>query len=760
MNNWPVKHAWLTIGFWVLLLAVAVAGMGRLTMVNDYKVFFSEENPDLTAFEQIEEKYSNNDSVLVVVAPKEGSVFQPEALSAVMAMTEKGWQTPHSYRVDSLSNYQYTQADGDDLLVEDFIQDFELGSPQTLATKQDYALRQPELVNRIIAKNGQATAVNVLIRLPGDSQTEEVREVAAYWQAEIEQLKAEYTGLDFYLTGQIMQNDAFGEATQRDMGSLVPLALLLIIIGTGLYLRSFLSSFLVTLAIISSIMLALGMAGWFGIPITSVSASAPLIILTVAVADCIHFLQGYRKGRLSGQEKVESIIQSLSANRLPIVLTSITTAVGFLSMNFSDSPPFRDLGNITAFGVFWAMLISLTLLPALLKILPGGKTKEAREVPLSQPLANLAQWATARPGLLLVLLLVISGLVAVNIQKNNVDDTLFEYFDDSYHIRQANDFTYANLTGVASIQYAIKSPEGEKVTSPEFLAKLDDFVKAARNDSGVYHVQSLTDIMKRLNSSLHGDDPAWFRLPDDARLSAQTLLLYDMSLPYGLTLNNQVALDKQELRIIVTARKMSSNNLLALEDRLRQHLLAKFDASQISPGVSADIIFAHIGYNNNISMLTASAAALLIISLLIGILLRSVRLGLVSVLPNILPASIAFGVWGLTVGEVGLSLSVIASMTLGIVVDDTIHLLHRYKRAREDGLSEQNSIITSVRETGVAITGTTIVLCTGFFVLASSSFKLNADMGLMTAVTILIALVLDLLLVPALLKLTASKSGD
>ncbi|MGI9280489.1 MAG: efflux RND transporter permease subunit [Endozoicomonas sp.] len=205
---------------------------------------------------------------------------------------------------------------------------------------------------------------------------------------------------------------------------------------------------------------------------------------------------------------------------------------------------------------------------------------------------------------------------------------------------------------------------------------------------------------------------------------------------------------------------MSSNQLLELEARLRQQLLARFDPQQVSPGVSADIIFAHIGYSNNVSMLTASAAALLIISLLIGILLRSVRLGLVSVLPNILPASIAFGVWGVTVGEVGLSLSVIASMTLGIVVDDTIHLLYRYQRARKEGRSEQDSIITSVRETGVAITGTTVVLCTGFFVLASSSFKMNADMGLMTAVTILVALVLDLLLVPALLKLTASKTED
>ncbi len=292
------------------------------------------------------------------------------------------------------------------------------------------------------------------------------------------------------------------------------------------------------------------------------------------------------------------------------------------------------------------------------------------------------------------------------------------------------------------------------MTSPDFLNKLDRFVATARETQGVYHVQSLTDIMKRLNSSLHNDDPAFYQLPTDPDLSAQTLLVYDMSLPYGLTLNNQVALDKQELRVVVTAKKMSSNDLVSLEANLRQQLLALFPESSVSPGVSGDIMFAHIGYRNNVSMLTVSAGALVVISLLIGLVLRSVRLGLINLLPNVLPASIAFGLWGILVGEVGLCLSVIASMTLGIVVDDTIHLLYRFHTVRKEGQSENEAIVTAVRETGVAIIGTTLVLSSGFLVLASSSFKMNADMGLMTAITIMIALILYLLLVPALLKVT------
>ncbi|WP_432467628.1 efflux RND transporter permease subunit [Agarivorans sp. Z349TD_8] len=758
MINWTKKRAWLAIFAWLATLAVAFIGLGKLTLNNDYKVFFSKDNPDLVAFEQIEDKYNSNDSVLVVLRPKSGDIFQPDVLQTIIELTEQGWQTPHSYRVDSVSNYQYTRAVDDELLVEDFISSDELQQQAVLADKKQYALQQPELLNRYLAADAKSTAINVLVRLSVDEQSEEVREIAQFWQDLIAQTQEQHPEIEFYLTGQVMQNDAFGEASQRDMGSLVPIALLLIILGTGIYLRSIWNSVVITLAILSSIFIALGAAGWLGIAITSPSASAPIIILTMAVADCIHFLQGFKKAQLDGKAKLEAIADAMAKHRLPIILTSLTTAVGFLSMNFSDSPPFNDLGNITAMGVFAAMLLTLYFAPALLVVLPLRRPPAHQQQWLSKPLTKLARWTIKNPALKIAAVLIFSLVIAANLVRNKIDDTLFEYFDESYAVRQANDFTYAKLTGVASIQFALRPESGEAVTSPNFLQKLDAFVTSARDTDGVYHVQSLTDIMKRLNSSLHNDDPSYYVLPQDPQLSAQTLLLYDMSLPYGLNLSNQVALDKKELRIIITAKKMSSNQLVVLESNLRKQLLEHFNASSISPGVSADIMFAHIGYRNNISMLTASVAALVLISLLIGIMLRSVRLGLISILPNILPASIAFGAWGMMVGEVGLSLSVIASMTLGIVVDDTIHLLYRYNTLRKSGYSEQEAIQSSVKHTGLAIIGTSLVLSLGFLVLACSSFKMNADMGLMTAITILIALVLDLLLVPAMLKITSAKS--
>uniref|UniRef100_UPI003F58E978 hypothetical protein n=1 Tax=Vibrio cholerae TaxID=666 RepID=UPI003F58E978 len=158
MEKWTTPRAWLVIMAWLAVMVIAFMGLGKLSLNNDYKVFFSKDNPDLVAFEAIENKYNSNDSVLIVVHPKVGDVFQPEVLQAVLELTDYAWQTPHSYRVDSISNYQYTYAKNDDLIVEDFITQANLNQPQGLQEKKAYALKQPELVNRYLAQDAHWTA--------------------------------------------------------------------------------------------------------------------------------------------------------------------------------------------------------------------------------------------------------------------------------------------------------------------------------------------------------------------------------------------------------------------------------------------------------------------------------------------------------------------------------------------------------------------------------------------------------------------------
>jgi len=259
---------------------------------------------------------------------------------------------------------------------------------------------------------------------------------------------------------------------------------------------------------------------------------------------------------------------------------------------------------------------------------------------------------------------------------------------------------------------------------------------------------------------MHGDDPTWYKLPDNQELAAQYLLLYEMSLPYGLDLNNQLNVDKSSTRVVVTLKNQTSNEQLIIEERITAWFVEnapQYKATLASP----TLMFAHIGQRNIISMITGTIIALLLISLVLGFALRSVRFGLISLLPNILPATVAFGVWGLLVGQIGLGLSIVASMTLGIVVDDTVHFLSKYLHARRNkGADTRAAVQYAFSSVGRALWITTFVLVCGFMVLAQSTFKVNAEMGLMTAITILIALIVDFLFLPPLLMMLDNEKNS
>jgi predicted RND superfamily exporter protein len=263
--------------------------------------------------------------------------------------------------------------------------------------------------------------------------------------------------------------------------------------------------------------------------------------------------------------------------------------------------------------------------------------------------------------------------------------------------------------------------------------------------------------MKRLNKNMHGDDPAWYRLPEQHNLAAQYLLLYEMSLPYGLDLNNQLNVDKSATRMVVSMHDQSSPKMIAFERRVESWLADNMPDLNVIAG-SPMYMFSQIAQRTVNNMSKGVSFALILISLLLIIAFRSFKTGLISLVPNLIPPAVAFGVWGILVGEIGFSHAVAFGMTIGIIVDDTVHFLSKYLRARrEKGLSSEEAVRYAFSNVGVALVITTIVLVIGFMVLATSSFKLNSDLGLITALTITIALLLDFLLLPALLMAFDSK---
>ncbi len=744
-------HPWFTLACVLALILLAGAGLPRLQFTTDYRAFFDADNPELAAFEALEQTYTKNDNVLFLIAPRDGRVFTREMLATLEWLTAEAWKLPYTIRVDSVTNFQHTRAAGDELVVRDLVRDAASLTEAQLADLRAIATAEPLLVHRLIAPAADVTAVNVTVHLPGVDQITEVPEVVEATHALTARLIERAPDLEVHLTGMVMFNRAFSEASQADMARLLPIAFLVIVVASGLMLRHWTGTFITFLVIALTVVATMGIGGWLGIRLTPPSASTPLIVMTLAVADSVHLLSTFFHHYRAGLDKRTALAESMRLNMQAVFLTSFTTVLGNISMNFSEVPPFRDLGNLVSIGVTIAWLLSVTLLPALVTLLPLHRPP--RDSHASQAMHRLADFNIRRRGAVLAVCLGITVVLGAFVPRNELNDVYVRYFDETLPIRQANDFAEQRLSGLYVAHYSLDSGAAGAISEPAFLGELDAFAEWLRTQPEVVHVLSLADTMRRLNRNLHGDDPAFDRIPEDRELAAQYLLLYEMSLPYGLDLNDQINVDKSATRLAVTLHTQSVQGMLAFDARVREWLSAH--APHLDAGAGATgtpMMFTHIGERNIRGLVFGNIASLVLISFTLIFAFRSWRIGLLSLIPNLIPAAMAFGVWGMVSGQVGLGLSVVVGMTLGIVVDDTIHFLSKYLKARrERGLTEEQAVRYAFRTVGDALWITSAVLVAGFMVLATSNFRLNSEMALMTSLTIAIAIFMDFFLLPALL---------
>jgi predicted RND superfamily exporter protein len=383
----------------------------------------------------------------------------------------------------SISNFQHTYADGDDLVVKDLITEAKSLSAEELAHVKKIALQEPLLVKKLISPAAHVTGINIIVQLPGLHPETEVPEVAAFVRDLANQVSSRYPHLTVHLTGIVMFNNTFPESTLGDMTTFVPAMFLVIIVLLGLLLRSFSGTFTTVLIIFLSIIMTMGIAGWLGITLTPPSATAPTIILTLAIADSVHFLVTMLY-EMRVRNKWEAIIESLRLNFQPIFLTSLTTAIGFLSLNASDVPPFRDLGNIVAIGVTIAFILSVSFLPAMMAVLPV-RTKPRNTL---HPMERFGEFVVAKRRMLMWGMASIIVFILILIPRNELNDVFANYFDESFDFRRATDFATENLTGLYDINYSINAGESQGITDPIFLRELCSMVSTTtRSDTCDYY---------------------------------------------------------------------------------------------------------------------------------------------------------------------------------------------------------------------------------------------------------------------------------
>lgn len=756
--RWLIRWKWVVLFLATLLTVSMASGLKFLGLATNYRAFFGENSPELIEFEKLQHIYTKDDNVIFVLAPENGDVFTSEVLNAVKYVTQKAWELPYVTRVDSITNFQNTYAVGDELIVEDLVSDSLKLNDEDLNKIKSIALSEPTLVRQLISDGGEVTGIIATMYLPGESDkevplvVEEARKLAT-------DIKARFPNVRPYLSGIVMLNNAFNEAGIQDMTTLIPISYAIILLIILLVLRSAKATVGIMFVVMSSSAVAMGLAGWFGIKLTPPTAITPNIIMILAVADSIHLLSSMFHLMDKGYSKDEAIVDCLRTNMAPVFYTSLSTAICFLTLNYADAPPLRHLGIIAAVGVTVAFFYSVTFLPAFLaavRIAPSKKTGDYG----AEFLSKLSHFVVDNRRMLLAGITVMMIAALAFIPRIYFSDRYVDYFDESMAIRQDSDFVMDNLTGLYVVFYSLSSEGPNGINEPEYLSKIDDFSRWYRQQPGVIHVNTFSDTMKRLNENLHGDDPSWYKLPSRKDLAAQYLLLYEMSLPYGLDLNNQINTDKSSTRIAVTLENMGTRKMRTIFEKAKKWLRNNVPEYMYHPGAGSSVMFTLISERNIGGIIFGTTIGIFFISFMLIFMFRSLKLGFLSIIINLIPAATAFGVWGLFMQEINFAVATVAAMTLGIVVDDTIHFLYKYIYARrEEKKSPSQAVHYAFKTVGRAIITSSVALTLGFCVLTKSTFQLNSYVGLLTSIIISIALLVDILFLPPLLLFIEEKTN-
>ena len=440
-----LRYRWPVLASAAVAVVVLTVGTHFITVSNDWRDNFDGNNPQLVAFDALEDTYTATHAAVIAVAPKGGAVFTREALGAVEELTEAAWRVPWSTRVDSLTNYNHSEAVGDELKVERLVDGAGSLGDDDLARIKKIALSEISVAGRLVSRDGRVAGLVISFALPNDSDAATI-EISDHLRGLLDEARADHPDIAYHLTGDVLLNRVMTRAFDDDMRILAPTAFLVIVSVAALLLGSLLGT-LALIAVLGFVIgSTMGMIGWTGAVLNAANSTVPIIIMTLAIAHSVHIITTVTSGMGRGLGREAAVVESLRDNTWPVFLTTATTVIGFLSLNFSDSPPIRVLGNLVAFGMLAAYVYSMTLLPALLLVLPlRARPAGAGDATLFD---RLGAFVVARRTLLLGSMAAVAVALMTGVPRIELTDNWLRYLDERYEFRRDTDFVIENLTGV------------------------------------------------------------------------------------------------------------------------------------------------------------------------------------------------------------------------------------------------------------------------------------------------------------------------
>jgi len=808
-----VRLRWLILLAVAALAGVSFIYTSRLSFNSSIEGWFLEDDPNIKAYGEFLERFVGDEfSVIGVFAD---DVFDPQVMAAVDRLTRAASKVPHAHRVRSLANAKIFDNQDDALEIRPLVRKLPRTAAESRGLR-DQALDNPLLNGTIVSQDAQATAIVVELASGPQLMKRKVAQAQALERLILEEeLRAagavgsgRAAPYKLRLTGTPALDKAFYDYNERDFNLMLPVSTAVVLLIAFLIFRHPFLTIIPPLVVGLGVLMTFGLMGAMGIKVNILSSMVAALIMAVGVADAVHVLADYRRNLLllhrdpersspaltaaggvprrlratstrpprsgpattmsrrsivenpceevmtQGVHRAVAIQRTIVDLFIPCLFTTITTAAGFLSLLFCDLQPIREAGWLAAVGVVLAFLLSMTLIPALLsfmKIEPA-RLESGRLNTLVNGLAarmsNLSRAANMKV-LIISAAMVVVVILRLVLGGVEVGANPIEYFRKGDPVRSATEEVDARLGGSTSIELTIKAPN-EGLKDPAVLRKLDSFQKWAEELPSVSRALSIVDYLKELNRVVHGGDRRFYTLPASREAIAQYYILLEGEEDFSSMVQENYSLGRMTARVRFSGSGELSRKLPLVEAKLARDLNG--------PDVQASLTgFVKLmgdmeGYLVR-TQLRSMLIAFCVISVMMFILLRSVRLGLFAMIPNLVP--ILLGLGFMTFVGIGLDPGtvMIGSIALGLVVDDTVHFLVQFRRQRDKDQPLGTAISGAIQISGQPIINTSIILVAGFMVATLGSFNPNVNFGLISAVVIVLALIADLVMLPAALRI-------
>ncbi|MDD0853446.1 MMPL family transporter [Halobacteriovorax sp. GB3] len=750
-TRYPKTH--LAIGLFLILMLSPF--LFQIEFDFGAKVWFRQSDPYIVSLNEFEKNFGNDES-LVVALQTESNIFNPKTLQLLNDVTEKMWEIPSVIRVESLTNYHWTQAEGDDIMTEPFIPLDTLDDREILLSREKQA-RDHDVISRMYVSKDFKSAIvyGRLAYVPGEeTDFNKVYEGALKALKEFENNE----GVKIHLLGQPSVSHHFQALSFGDIQQMVPILLLLILFYLLFCFRSFNGIFIPFCIIGASLSFTGGLIGLLGLKVNTLTFILPSVLIAISIADSVHILASFYKNRTEGMELEEACTMSLVKNIWPITLTSLSTAIGFFSLMNSEIVPVKDVGLLAGIGTICALFFSYFYAVPILYL-----TKDsARESVLDKNLLSKDKIARYLRFIYKIRYLVIGlsylitcGAFYLALQ-NEVNSNPYDYFRDDDPITHSNQFVLSNFGGSGGPELIFDSSSLEGVKEPEFLKKIEAFQQWVESENYVNKAVSVVDILKEVNQSLNGGEEAHYKISDQKDVIAQELFLYTMSLPQGMDINNRIDLKNRLLRMSLIWDLQSSKESLEKVEVIEKKA-KEMDMKMEVTG--KPVLFHRMNSYVVDTFFKSMGMALLFITVLLMIIFRSFSTGLLSLIPNFVPIIIGGGLLTILNKPIDVGCALVASVTLGIAVDDTIHFLSHYKDLKSRGMDCFSALVNVFYTTGFALIVTTVILVSGFGIFMFAHLVPNINFGILCALVLTIALVCDLVVLPALI-LAFTKEKD